>query len=195
MKASRAVLVVMLLVLLPSGAHAGGALFMKGGSVVVSRSHQNLDGNQQEFDAAGNGAFAVSYETRKKHGLSFGVEYLSYRNSFTTTAGSEGKANASAAMFVFKKYFERGDNLNLYLGLGVGGGPREYSYQIGSVQYTDYASGLAGQIVGGLEIRTEGNFAFLFEIKGISFDTSSSFGANDYNPSGIGAFFGIGGYW
>lgn len=173
---------------------AGGALYVRGGGVMLADTGQNLDGYFHDFDSWSDSAYAVGFETRKQNGLSFGVEYLSFRNSFTTPTASRGHASASVVCFVFRKYFNFDGRFRLYLGLGAGGGEREYAYRIGPTSNKDYATGLALQAVAGFELNLGSNVTAAFEIKGVNFN-SSGFGTNDYNPSGTGVLLGFGWAW
>lgn len=183
-------LVLGLLALLPAVAQAGGALLVKGGTMRLADDTQTVDATQISLDEISRGAFAVNVEGRKRNGIALGGEYLTYRHDFSYPVSQSGEARTQMLQFLAKKYFIQDGPLHPYLGIGLGLGFTDVSSNSGVV--SDLGLGFAMQVLLGLEVRFD-NLSFLAEVKHLYYDIDG--GGNDYNPTAIGVFAGMGFNW
>jgi opacity protein-like surface antigen len=172
-------------------AQAGGAFYLRGGSVHLNDDTQTIDGQSRDLDAWSHSTYSVSVEARRRSGLAFGFEYLSYRQDFSPPQTAKGEVRARLAQFIIKKYFGEHD-IHPFLGLGIGGGNAEWEYTSGGFTNSDTTFSLALQLNAGVEFRVE-NVGFLLEAKQLMHDIESTGG--DYNATGTGLFAGFGFTW
>ena len=176
----------------PAVSEAGGAFLFKGGVLRLADDSQVLGPTLRNIDQDSYSTLALNIEARKKNGVAFGAELITFRNDFTPpTAPQEGVARTRVLQFVGKKYFDPGGAFHPYLGAGVGASHIEVDYNSagGSSQSDDFV--LALQAVLGFELRFD-NLSFVLEAKHLYFDVG---GGNDYDPTGTGVFAGFGFNW
>jgi opacity protein-like surface antigen len=181
------------LLALPSLSAADGAFLFKAGSMRVTDSSQNFEGQVRALDEDSSGTLALNIEARKPSGVAFGAEFLTYRNDFTPPTGEPGEAKTWAIMFVGKKYFVSGGPFHPFFGAGIGGARVNYSFRDPfSGDISDDEFNLALQAVAGFEFRFDG-IAFSLEAKHVYHDVES--GGNEYDPTATGVFAGFGFTW
>ncbi len=181
------------LLALPSLAAADGAFLFKVGRVQLQDDQQLLEGSTRSFDDDSYSTLAMSIEGRKRRGVAFGAEFLTYRHEFGPAVGDPGEAKVWAVMFVGKKYFGPGGPFRPFFGAGIGGAHVNYTFQdtiLGHVSDDEF--NLALQAVAGFELDFDG-LAFTLEAKHIYHDVEG--GGNEYDPTGTGVFAGFGFTW
>jgi hypothetical protein len=177
------------LVILPGTAAAGGALFIKGGAFRLQDDGQMLDLQQRNLDDTSHSTLAFGWEVRKKSGVALGMEFLTYRNEYTSPAAETGEAKTIALQFVGKKYFIDGGVFHPYVGGGIGAGRTNVSDNSG---FSDEEYTLAMQFLLGFELRFD-NLSFVLEGKHLYHDIEG--GGNEYDPTATGVFAGMGINW
>ncbi len=185
-------LVTGLFAVLPVVAQAGGAFLMKGGAMRLSDNTQVLDLALRNLDDTSNGTLALNLEGRKRNGVAFGVEYLTYRHDFTPPTAEAGEAKTQSLQFLAKKYFIDAGPVHPYVGAGVGVGRTNVTHTTAGIPFSDEEFTLAIQALLGLELRFD-NLSFLAEVKHLYHDIES--GGNEYDPTATGLFVGIGFNW
>jgi opacity protein-like surface antigen len=182
-------LLASLLIASPTLTEAGGAFLFKAGTVRLNDTSQLLDSAPRDLDDVSYSTLTLNLEARRKSGVAFGAEFITYRHDFTPPTSPEpGVARTRTLQFVGKKYFKVGGPLHPYLGAGIGGGHTEVTYP----GFTDDEFTLVLQAVLGLEMRFE-NLSFVVEAKHLYHDIEG--GGNEYDPSGTGFFAGMGFNW
>lgn len=181
-----------LLLASPVAAMAGGAVLVRTGGMFLADDSQVIDGTMRSFDQRSDNTFSLSFETRKRHGLALGAEYLTYRHSFTPPAADPGDARTRLMMFTAKKLFIEKSPVHPFVGVGIGGGHTEYTYTNLGSKYTDYSYALVFQVAAGVEFNLD-NFLLTVEARHVAHDIDSSW--NDYNASGTGIYGGFGFNW
>lgn len=180
------------LLALPGLAAAEGAFLIKAGRIQINDDLQWLDGDFRSFDNDSYSTLALNIEGRKRRGVAFGAEFLSYRNEFTPSVGEPGEASVWSIQFLGKKYFIADGPFHPYFGAGVGGAHVSYSFRTPTGEVSDDEFNLALQAVLGFELNFDG-LAFVLEAKHVYHDVES--GGNEYDPTGTGVFGGIGFTW
>ena len=175
--------------LLPSMAHAGGAVLIKGGVLRLTDETQTVDFVPLNFDDQSQRGFAFNVEGRKRNGVALGAEYVSYHHEFTTPSTQTGTAETKVVNFLAKKYFIENGPVHPYLGMGIGVG-HTYLHSASIVSDTEFTFSL--QALLGLELRFD-SLSFLAEVKHLYHDIES--GGNEYNPTATGVFIGMGFNW
>lgn len=182
-----------LLFALPVVANAGGAFLFKGGTVRLADSSQQLDFGARNLDERSRSTYAVNIEARKRNGVAFGAEYLTYRHDFTPPATpQEGEARTRALMFVAKKYFFDRGPVHPYFGAGIGAGRTSVSFVSATKSFSDDEFTTVLQAVLGIELRFD-NLSFVFEGKHLYHDIEG--GGNEFDPTATGLFAGFGFNW
>lgn len=181
------------LVALPAVTEAGGAFLFKGGLLRLADDSQTLDLTARNLDEQSMGTLALNLEARKKNGVAFGAEFITYRNEFTPpNAPGPGEARTRVLQFVGKKYFSPSDVFHPYFGAGIGIGNTEVTFTSGGSSFSDEEFTLALQVVAGFELRFD-NLSFVLEAKHLYHDIEG--GGNEYDPTATGAFAGLGFNW
>ena len=180
------------LMVLPALAQAGGAFLVKGGTMRLSDDRQSLNFVSQELDENSNGTLAFNVESRKRNGVAFGFEYMTYRHDFSSAAVDSGEARTQSAQFLGKKYFIEGGPVHPYIGFGIGGGKTNVTFVSGGTQYSDEEFTLALQALLGVELRFD-NISVITEVKHMYHDIEG--GGNEYDPTATGIFVGMGFNW
>jgi hypothetical protein len=181
------------LLALPAVTEAGGIFLFKGGALRLADDSQTLDLAPRNLDEESMGTLALSIEARKKNGVAFGAEFVTYRNEFTPpTAPGPGEARTRVLQFVGKKYFSPTDVFHPYFGAGIGVGNTEVTFTSGGVSFSDEEFTLALQAVVGFELRFD-NLSFVLEAKHLYHDIEG--GGNEFDPTSTGAFVGLGFNW
>jgi len=172
---------------------AGGAVMIKGGAVVLSDDTQMIDNRFATIDDATSArTFGLAFEHRtRRNGMSFGVEYNSYRHDFTTVLAENGDTNTQVLQFVVRKYFYERAPVRPFIGLGVGGGLTHTEYRSGGTTRDDDFGSFVLQGVLGVEFRVE-NMSLMLEVKRFWHEPGSS---DDYNASATGLYGGVGFNW
>jgi hypothetical protein len=186
------ILVTVALGATPTLAQAGGAFLAKGGAMRLTDDAQQLDLQTRNLDESSAGTLGFSWELRRKGGATFGIEFLTYRNSFTPPFGEPGEAKTWAVQFLGKKYFIDGGPFHPFFGAGLGPGRTRVSYHNAGVEFSDEEFTLVLQAVLGMELRFD-NLAFSLEAKHLYHDVES--GGNEYDPTANGVFAGVGFTW
>lgn len=180
------------LLVLPGLAAADGAFIFKAGTVRLQDDRQWLDGQDRIFDDQSDSTLALSIEGRKRRGVAFGAEFLTYRNEFTPSLGEPGEAKVWSIQFVGKKYFIADGPFHPYFGAGIGGAHVNYTFRDVTGEVSDDEFNLALQAVAGFELNFDG-LAFVVEAKHVYIDVEG--GGNEYDPTGTGVFAGFGFTW
>ena len=178
-------LLAILFALVSAQAQAGGAMIMKTGKVQLWDNSQYLDGTQRVFDDNSWRTFSLAWEHRGRHGMGMGVEYITYRHTYTPSAAGDGQAKTQIVLFSARKYFDASGIVHPFVGLGMG---------LGHTSVTGGASvgpdvNLEVQADTGIEFRFD-NVGFYMELKGLYNDSSGPSG-NNYDPSATGVFGGM----
>ena len=178
-------LIAGLLALASTPALAGSALIMKIGKAQLWDNTQFLDGAQRTFDDSSWRTFALAWEHRARHGMGLGVEYITYRHSYTPASSGDGQAKTQIILFSARKYFDASSILHPFVGVGMG---------LGHTSVTGGASigpdvNFEVQANTGIELRFD-NVGFYVELKGLYNDSSGPSG-NRYDPSATGVFGGM----
>jgi len=181
------------LCMLPTLVHAGGAFLIKGGAMRLSDDQQMIDLANRDLDDTSNGTLAFNLEGRRRNGMAFGAEYLTYRHDFTPSTAQAGEARTQSIQFLSKKYFIDGGPVHPYIGIGIGAGHTHVSYtRTNGTRFSDKEFTLAIQALLGLELRFD-NLSFLMEVKHLYHDIEG--GGNEYDPTATGLFAGMGFNW
>lgn len=186
------VLVPGLLAMLPAVTQAGGAFLVKGGNMYLTDDRQTLNSAQRDLDETSFSTLAFNLEGRKRNGVAFGVEYLTYRHEFTPPAAQPGEAKTQTVQFIGKKYFVQDGPVHPYIGIGIGAGRTNVTYTDIGVSFSDEEFTLAMQVLLGIELRFD-NLSFLAEVKHLYHDIEG--GGNEYDPTATGLFLGMGFNW
>lgn len=182
-------LLATLLLASPTLVLADGALLVKAGALRLNDSGQVFESAARDLDDTSHSTLSVSFEARRRGGVAFGIEYISYRHDFTPPAGPQaGEARTRVLQFIGKKYFHTSGVLHPYIGAGIGGGRVEVT----GTGISDEEFTTALQAVLGLEWRFE-NLSFVLEAKHLYHDIEG--GGNEYDPTGTGVFAGMGFNW
>ena len=152
---------------------------------------QVIDTQQRDLDETSNKTLGIGWEARKKSGLAFSIEYLNYRNEFTSpTLLSNGEARTDVLQFGAKKYFIDSGVFHPYLGAGVGPGRTDISYSSGGVSNSEEDFAIVLHAALGMELRFD-NLSFMLEARHIYFNVD----ANQYDPTATGVLAGMGFNW
>ena len=181
------------LLTVPTLAAAGGAFLFKAGGMRLSDDYQSFGGASRTLDEDSYGTLALEIEARKRSGVAFGAEFLTYRNDFTPPVADPGVGRTWAVMFVGKKYFLQDGPFHPFFGAGIGGARVNYEFRdpiAGHVSDDEF--NLVLQAMAGFELRFDG-LAFSLEAKHIYHDVGG--GGNEYDPTGTGVFAGFGFTW
>ena len=186
---------------LPSSAvfAAGGAIFVKGGRMLLQDDSQLFDTPTHVPVSVGLNnnsyrAIDVSWEIRFGRGWAVGTEYLGYDHRFTpiATPAARGVALTDAFMVTAKKYFLARGMFHPYLGAGIGLGLTDISNHRngGTIDDTNVSALVHAML--GVELRID-NLSFLLEAKTLYFDNSTN--DVEYDPTASGVFLGAGFNW
>jgi hypothetical protein len=188
-RSAAALLLSAALVMLPGTATAGGALYFKGGTLRLQDDTQMIDSLQRTLDDTSYKTIGIGWEAHKKNGVAFTIEYLNYRNEFTTHASpANGEARTEVLQFGGKKYFIDSGIFHPYLGAGIGIGRTDINYTSSGSSNEDFATVLHAAL--GIELRFD-NLSFMLEAKHIYFNVD----ANEYDPTATGVLAGMGFNW
>ena len=164
---------------------AGGALIMKSGKVELWDSTQLLDTQTRTFEDTSSRTFAFAWERRSDRGMGLGMEYITYRHTYTPPNTNTGEAKTQILLFSARKYFDASTIVHPFVGMGMG---------LGHTSVTGGADigpdvNFEIQANTGIELRFD-NIGFFMELKGLYNDSSGPSG-NSYDPSGTGLFGGM----
>lgn len=187
------------LALLPGVSSAGGgSIFVKGGVMRLSDSHQVFEEPLhipvnvtlvRDSDRTGG----VGWEMRMRYGLAVGAEFLGYRNEFGPVGSpAAGEAKTSAFLAGGKKYFFDSGVFHPYVGGGFGLGHTDIDHTDSATRIDDINLSFLLHAVVGMEMRVD-SVNFMLEARRLYFFIDK--GEVEYDPSSIGAFFGVGVYW
>ena len=134
------------------------------------------------FDSSSSSVFAIEYEQKFKKDMSWGVEFISYDNTY---ASGTGNSSSTHVFGNFKKYFDVSKNVQPYIGVGAGSS----TVSLGGIG-SGTGSGFGFQAVAGIKFPFE-KVSALVEYKMISAKPDDDFGTS-VDISGNGIFAGIG---
>jgi opacity protein-like surface antigen len=184
-------LIALLFALAPGIASAGGAFLAKGGLVRLADDTQSLDASQlRTFDETSQSTLGLSIEARKRDGVTFGAEFLTFRHDFTPPIADPGEGRVWVMQFMGKKYFIDQGPFHPFIGAGLGPARVRYSYNNAGTKYSDDDIVLTLNATVGLELRFD-NLSFMLEARNMYFDTESG----KYDPSGVAVLAGFGFNW
>ena len=184
-------LIALLFALAPGIASAGGAFLAKGGVVRLADDTQSLDAAQMRtFDETSQSTMGLSIEARKRSGVTFGAEFLTFRHDFTPPFADPGEGRVWVLQFIGKKYFFDQGPVHPFIGAGLGPARVRYSYNNAGNKYSDDDIVLTLNATVGLELRFD-NLSFMLEARNMYFDTESG----KYDPSGVAVLAGFGFNW
>ena len=135
------------------------------------------------FDTTSSGVFSLEYEARLKKNTSWGVEYISYQNDYSSGAGN---ATATHIAGNFRQYFDAGKFVKPFIGAGISAA----SASLGGVG-SGSAGGIGFQAMGGVKFPFSKKAFAVLEYKIISANPDDSNGTS-IDISGNGLFAGIG---
>jgi opacity protein-like surface antigen len=190
--------------LLPGSAGAafdiGGAIHLRGGEMILHDDKQvfgqsGSPNTDVSLDRHSQSAFGFSWELRLPFGWSVGTEFLRYKNEFTPTSSpsARGLAQTDAFLVTAKKYFLPEKMFRPYVGWGAGAGVTENSNQSTGGTINDSNINPVFHAMAGAEWRFDNNLSLLLETRYLVFSIESQ--KTDYNPTGLGAFIGMGMHW
>lgn len=183
---------ILLAVIATPAARAGGAVIVKGGAVTLLDDTQMIDNILSTFDESSARTFGVAFEHRtRRNGLSFGIEYNSYRHDFTNALLEPGDTHTQILQFVVRKYFYEQSPVRPFIGLGVGGGYTHAEHRAAGFTWDEYYGSFALQGVLGVEFKIE-NLSLMLEVKNFWHEPG---GSDEYNASATGLYGGIGFNW
>lgn len=177
----------------------GGAVSLKIGGMSLQDTNQvlgqfSVPNTPVEIDQTSKSSFVFGWELRLPHGVAVGTEFLRYRNRFAPTSAPANTGDAQVQVFAVtgKKYFLTESSLRPYIGGGIGYGFTDINNKPSGGVLDDYNSHFLAHGVVGAEWRID-NLSFLLEARILEFAINAN--KTDYDPSGVGAFMGIGFNW
>lgn len=178
---------------------ARGAIFIKGGSMLLQDNRQVFDTPSHVpvsvgLNASSCKALDLSWEIRLGRGWAVGTEYLSYDHRFKPGANpsERGTAHTDVCMISGKKSFFDHGRLHPYMGGGIGLGFTDISNNRNGGNIDDFNASIVLHAMQGFELRVD-NLSFLLETKTAYFDNASS--EVEYDSTAIGVFLGAGFNW
>jgi len=161
-------------------------LMVKTGVMTVSNTTQFIVGEDRSFDSSTSAPTALDAYYQFASGLTVGGEYMQYTANFTSVGLSDThEVDVTLLMATLKQYFRTDSSLQPFIGAGIGSVTTDIS---GPAVIGD-ASGLAYQLMGGIEYRFN-NFGVFGEVKYIN-AVSKSDNEEKVDVSGIGILTGI----
>lgn len=154
---------------------------VKTGSFTLADKNQTISG-AVTFDDKSSSVFAVEYEYMMKDNLSWGAEYIGYKNTYASGAGT---ATFSHVMFNMRKLFNVAKHVQPFVGIGAAASTVALS-GIG----TGTGGGFGFQVMGGVKFPFE-DFSAVIEYKMITASPDDKAGAS-VSSTGSGIFTGIG---
>ena len=145
----------------PSAARSGFSLILKGGSISLGKSTQNIEATdvsgfpvtfQTSFSQSAP-VFGLEGEWYTESGWAFGGEVTSHSHDYTTVPTGvlgQGKMQTVAVVFNAKKYFRPGSLVQPFVGAGLGLATVSLSGQLDG-----NTAGFAAQALGGVAFRWE----------------------------------------
>ncbi len=177
------IIVATILISLSSLSYADGrgSVIVKSGSFTLAEKNQTIVG-AVTFDETSASPFAIEYEYKMRENLSWGGEYISYTNTYSSGAG---KASFTHIMFNIRKLFKIAKHVEPFVGIGAGAA---------TVALSGIGSGTGGgfgfQLMGGVKFPFN-DFSAVIEYKMITANPDDKAGTS-VNSSGSGLFAGIG---
>ncbi len=163
----------------------GFGIMLKLGTMTLSEDTQFIVSADRSFDDSVS-PYGIEAYYQYPSGLTLGGEVLSYSASFTTV-GQTDQHDVDVFLITanVKQYFRSESNLQPYIGAGLGSA----STEISGPNVAGDATGIAYQLLGGLEYRGD-DVGFFGEIKYI--DAAAESDNNEtVDVSGIGIFAGF----
>lgn len=166
------------------------ALMLKPGAFKLATESQTLNLTSGtfplQFDTTSSSVFAIEGEWFVRPDISFGLEYVSFSNDYTTTSiPPDGSTDARAFLVNAKRYFLPASAWQPYVGAGLGVAAADLSGPI-----IGTTSGFALQLVAGLQWRRD-RFALRAEYKYLKAETEDDSGQK-VDMSGSGPFLAVG---
>lgn len=156
-------------------------IVIKAGSFDLSSTNQTII-SPVTFDAKSTSVFAIEYERNFGDDMSWGVEYISYENTFNSGASS---ASSSLILANFKKYFDASKSIKPFIGVGAGAA----IVSLSGSGAGGSAGALGTQLMGGVKFIFKSVDAVL-EYKLVSGEPEDAVGTT-VDISGSGLFAGI----
>ena len=158
-----------------------GNVTVKTGSFTLANKSQTIVG-AVTFDEKASSVFAIEYEYKMKENLSWGAEYIGYKNTY---ASGTGTASFTHIMFNMRKLFRPAKHVQPFVGIGAAASTVALS-GIG----TGTGGGFGFQIMGGVKFPFE-DFSAVIEYKMITANPDDKAGTS-VSSTGSGLFTGIG---
>lgn len=162
-------------------AESRGSVSVKTGSFKMANKNQTIVG-AVTFDTTSTSVFAVEYEYKMKENLSWGAEYIGYKNTY---ASSAGEASFTHIMFNMRKLFKVAKHVQPFVGIGAAAS---------TVALSGTGSGTGGgfgfQLMGGVKFPFD-DFSAVVEYKMITANPDDKAGTS-VSSTGSGLFAGIG---
>lgn len=190
-KTCRKIVLFLAAVMIGSGVAASAvraadfAMIVKSGTVQLWDDDQWLNAAERHFDDNSRRTLALAWEVRNAKEVALGMEYMTFRHDFSSSAKASTKTQAW--MFNAKKYFSPNRVLHPFVGIGLGWGHAKYDDGQGDV---DRDVNVALQATTGVEFRIGENFGFYTEVKGLASGTDGE-EENQFDFSGTGFMAGI----
>jgi hypothetical protein len=167
-----------------TGRDATSILLFKTGMFDLSNDQQQWFGLTNDIDSGSSGVFAVEYDYVFPEGWVVGAELVTYKNSWTQSAGGSGSFSTRVFTVNGKKYFIASDLIRPFVGVGVGVATTSFSGDI-----TGSTGGTAFQIMGGAEFRFD-KVGVQVELKRVTAKTEDD-NSIEVDSSGQGIFVGL----
>lgn len=158
-----------------------GSVIVKSGSFTLAEKTQTIT-STVTFDETSSSPFAIEYEYKMKENLSWGAEFISYKNTYSSGAGT---ASFTHIMFNVRKLFNVAKHVEPFVGIGAGAA----TVALGGIG-SGTGGGFGFQLMGGVKFPFE-DFSAVIEYKMITANPDDKAGTS-VNSSGSGLFAGIG---
>lgn len=162
------------------------SFIIKTGSFVLANKTQAIGGINTTFGTTSSSVSSIAYEKKNKKGLSWGVEYTTYKNNYSTPSVT-GVATSTHIMVNLKKYFKVSKHVQPFV--GAGGGASVIILKSDTTGSTGGAVALGYQAMAGIVFPFK-RVSLILEYKIISAQPTDTVG-DSVDISGSGAFAGI----
>ena len=163
-------------------AESMSSVIVKTGSFTLANKSQTIT-SAVTFDEMSSSIFAIEYEYKIKENLSWGGEYIGYKNTFTPGTNS---ASFTHVMFNIKKLFKVAKYVEPFIGIGAGAS----TVALSGSSSGGRAGGFGFQIMAGVKFPFE-DFSAVVEYKMATGNPADKAGTS-VNSTGSGIFTGIG---
>jgi len=161
------------------------AVMLKVGTLSLAATTQFIVATDRSFDDSSS-PFGIEAYYQFSSGMTVGGELMQYTTNFTTVGLNDNHdVDVTLLMANVRQYFRRDTDLQIFIGVGLG----SVKTDVSGPSVTSNASGLAYQLMGGVEYRFD-NIGVFGEIKYID-AVSKSDDDEKIDVSGTGIFAGV----